>query len=161
MDHAPYLFHVKDDDELQGGDCRKEGREEGTDPANGLSVNDPQDVVGNGELLLAPALEQLPGGAVGHEDPENKQDNFSPGQPVSAKTQPPNQGCFHACLMGTGCSYICKMQNIMNSGIIGRPYAAWGGGGVSTTGPMAVKMAKSTLSAPCAPLQWGTLGTRG
>lgn len=62
----PHLLHIKDDDEFQGGDCREEWGEEGSDPADGLAVHDAKDVVRDGKLLLPPALDQLRGGTVGH-----------------------------------------------------------------------------------------------
>ena len=55
----PHLFHIKDDNEFQGGNGREEWGEEGSNPADGLPVHDAQDIVGDGEFLLAPAPDQL------------------------------------------------------------------------------------------------------
>lgn len=56
---SPHLFHVKDDNEFQGGDGREEWGEEGSNPADGLPIHDAQDIVWDGEFLLPPALDQL------------------------------------------------------------------------------------------------------
>ena len=95
---SPYLFHIKDDNEFQGCNCREKRGEKGSNPANGLPINNPQNVIRNGKFLLSPALNQFPRGTVGHQEPGNKQDNFSPGLPVPAKAtepRPPNHGYFH------------------------------------------------------------------
>lgn len=95
---SPYLFHIKDDNEFQGCNCREKRWEKGSNPANGLPIDDPQDVIRNGKFLLSPALNQLPRGTVGHQEPGNKRDNFSCGLQVPAKTTEPrplNQSCFY------------------------------------------------------------------
>lgn len=84
---SPYLFHVKDDNELQGCNCRKKGWEKGSNPTNGLPINDPQNIIRDGKFLLSPALKKLPGGTVGHQDPANEQDSLPPGLPASAKAE--------------------------------------------------------------------------
>lgn len=94
----PYLFHIKDDNEFQGRNCREKRGEKGSDPANGLPINNSQHVIRNGKFLLPPALDQLWRRTVGHQEPGNTQDNFSPGLPVSAKAtepRPQTQGQFH------------------------------------------------------------------
>lgn len=55
----PHLLHIKDDNKFQGGDGREEWGEEGSNPADGLSVHNTQDIVRDGEFLLPPALDQL------------------------------------------------------------------------------------------------------
>lgn len=55
----PHLFHVKGDDEFQGGDGGEERGEEGSNPADGLPIHNTQDVVWDGKFLLSPALDQL------------------------------------------------------------------------------------------------------
>ena len=80
---SPHLFHVKGDNEFQGGDGGEERGEEGSNPADGLSVHDTQDVVWDGKFLLSPALDQLRGCTVGHQEPGNKLDAFLP-DPTSA-----------------------------------------------------------------------------
>ena len=95
---SPYLFHIKDDDEFQGCNGRQKGREKGSNPANGLPINNSQNVIRNCKFLLPPALYQLPRGTVGHQEPGNKGGNFSLGPPASAKATEPcpqNWGCFH------------------------------------------------------------------
>lgn len=98
MPTSPYLFHIEDDNEFQGCNGREKGWEKGSDPANGLPINDPQHIVRNGKFLLSPTLHQLPRGTVGHQEPGNKWDQFSLGHKASATATEPclrNQGCFH------------------------------------------------------------------
>lgn len=83
-----YLFHVKDDNKLQSGNCREEWGEEGSNPADGLPIHNAQDVVWDGKFLLPPALDQLRGRTVGHQEPGNKLD-ISTSTPKATEPYPP------------------------------------------------------------------------
>lgn len=117
-----HLFHIKDDNEFQGGDGREEWGEEGSDPADGLPVHNAQDIVWDGEFLLAPALDQFWGGTVGDQEPGNKIDTFLPDstrvprlqnhthQPRPFPRQVWVNECVHAC--ARRCVNACKGQGL-------------------------------------------------
>lgn len=118
---CPYLFHIKDDNEFQGCNCREKRWEKGSNPANGLPIDDPQDVIRNGKFLLSPALNQLPRGTVGHQEPGNKWDNFSCGLQVPAKATEPcplNQSCFYTYFswkLVSSMSRRCRIRQALES----------------------------------------------
>lgn len=102
---SPYLFHIKDDNELQGCNGREKRWEKSSNPANGLPIDDPQDVIGNGKFLLSPALNQLPRRTVGHQEPGHERDNMSPVPATTTEPRLPHQGCIYTHF---SCLIICQ-----------------------------------------------------
>lgn len=63
------LLDVEDEDVFDGVDGGQQGAVEGADPADGLTIDDLQHVLRDGELLLTPPPHQTVV-AVTHDDPE-------------------------------------------------------------------------------------------
>lgn len=115
---SPHLFHVKGDNEFQGGDGGEERGEEGSNPANGLPIHDTQDVVWDGKFLLSPALDQLWGCTVGHQEPANKLDTFLPdptSAPKATEPYPPTNIISKVSLRERECVcvlYVCAYRYV-------------------------------------------------
>lgn len=71
-----HLFDVEDKEVLDSTDGREDWTVERADPADGLTVDDLQHILGNSKLLLAPPLDQAPV-TVLHDQPE--QDSVTEG----------------------------------------------------------------------------------